>query len=152
MSVTAIKEAGAGAKGAEPAAEEPTKGGKKKLVVVLLALVLIGGGAYWFVLKPDPGPQKPVAGTVAPLAPIQINLAGEHYLRIGVALQLTQGTKEADGSKALDATIAEFSGRQVGEVTDPAKRAALKKELLEKLEKLYEGEVMDIYFTEFVTQ
>jgi flagellar FliL protein len=149
MTVTAMPKAGAEA---APGAEEPAKS-KKKLIMILLVLVLaIGGSAYWFVLKPAPGPVKPVAGTVVPLEPIQINLAGEHYLRIGVALQLTAGTKEADGSKALDATIDEFSGKSIGEVTDPAKRRELKKALEKELDHLYEGEVMGVYFTEFVTQ
>ena len=74
-----------------------------------MALLAVGGGAYWFVLKPKPV-QAPKPGDVVALDPIQINLEGEHYLRIGIALQLTAATKEADGSKALDATIDEFSG------------------------------------------
>ena len=58
----------------------------------------------------------------------------------------------ADGSKALDATITEFSGLSIAEVNDPKKRAALKKELQHHLGELYEDEVMGVYFTEFVTQ
>ena len=68
------------------------------------------------------------------LEPIQINLAGGHYLRVGVALQLTEAAHEADGSKALDATIAIFSGlRDGGGGLDPKQREHLKKELLEEL-------------------
>ena len=37
-------------------------------------------------------------------------------------------------------------------MTDPKKRRTLKNELEHKLESLYEGEVMGVYFTEFVTQ
>ncbi len=113
---------------------------------------MVGGGAYKFMLAPASASVRADPGTVVPLEPIQINLAGEHYLRIGVALQLTSAAKEADGSKALDATIDEFSGRTMEEVTSPMKRRQLKRALVKHLEHLYEGEVMGIYFTEFVTQ
>jgi flagellar protein FliL len=135
---------------AQPEPEEK-KGGMKKIVIILVALLAVGGGAYWFVLKPKPV-EAPKPGEVVSLDPIQINLEGEHYLRVGIALQLTAKTKEADGSKALDATITEFSGLSIAEVNDVKKRAALKKELQHHLGELYEGEVMGVYFTEFVTQ
>jgi flagellar FliL protein len=38
------------------------------------------------------------------------------------------------------------------EVLDPKKRKHLKEELLKEVEHLYHDEVMDLYFTEFVTQ
>lgn len=133
------------------AAEEPKRGSKKKMIVIILAVVLLGGGGYWQFFRPKPvAPPKP--GEVVALDPIQINLAGEHYLRVGIALQLTSKAKEADGSKALDAAIDEFSGREITEVTNPKKRRELKKELAHELEELYEDEVMGVYFTEFVTQ
>jgi flagellar FliL protein len=151
MTVTAMPATQKG--GATEAApeEEKKKGGLKKILIILVVLLAVGGGAYWFVLRPKPV-AAPEPGTVVALDPIQINLEGEHYLRVGIALQLTAATKEADGSKALDATIDEFSGLPITEVTDPKKRRTLKKELEHQLDELYEGEVMGVYFTEFVTQ
>jgi flagellar FliL protein len=147
MSVTTRPPA-AGAK----AAEEPEKkGGKKKIVIALVALLAIGGAAYWFVLRPTPEP-KPEPGEVVSLEPIQINLEGGHYLKIGIALQLTTTAHEADGSKALDATIELFTGRSMDELTRKESRAKLKKELLKELEHEYHGDVMGIYLTDFVTQ
>ena len=61
-----------------------------------------------------PPAEQPEPGEVVTLEPIQINLAGGHYLRIGLALQLTADAHEADGSKALDATIELFSGADHG--------------------------------------
>jgi flagellar FliL protein len=149
MSVTTMPPATAGAKGAE---EPEKKGGKKKLVVAGVALLAIGGAAYWFVLKPKPEP-KPEPGEVVSLEPIQINLEGGHYLKIGIALQLTTTVAhEADGSKALDATIELFSGRSMDELTRPESRDKLKKELKKELDHDYHGDVMDVYFTDFVTQ
>lgn len=133
-----------------PAAPAPAKGGAKKLVIILVAVLALGGGGYWFMRPKPPAPPSP--GEVVKLDPIQVNLAAGHYLRLGLALQLTSKAKEADGSKALDAAIGIFSGRPMAEVNDPAKRDGLKQELEKKLEHLYEGEVMGVYLTEFVTQ
>jgi len=147
MTVTAIPNATADK--ADTAAA-PAKRSKKKLVMILVAVLAIGGGGYWF-LKPKPA-SAPKPGDVVKLEPIQINLAATHYLRVGIALQLVQGAADADGSKALDATIDEFSGLQMADVNDPNKRAVLKKQLEKELGKRYDGDVMGVYFTEFVTQ
>ena len=40
----------------------------------------------------------------------------------------------------------------MADVNDPAKRATYKKALEKELEHRYEGAVMGVYFTEFVTQ
>lgn len=145
MTVTAIPAAGT-----DQAAEAAPKRSRKKLVMILVAVLVVGGGGYWFTRPKPAGPPKP--GEVVKLEPIQINLASSHYLRVGLALQLVQGASEADGSKALDATIDEFSGLQMAEVNDPAKRAVFKKELVKELAERYDGDVMGVYFTEFVTQ
>lgn len=135
----------------DKADEAAPKGSKKKLIMIIVGVLVLGGGGYYMFLKPKPaGP--PVPGIVVKLDSIQINLAAEHYLRVGVALQLVEGVKEADGSKALDAAIEIFSGLPMAEVNDSKKRDALKKELVKELDHRYEGEVMGVYFTEFVTQ
>jgi flagellar protein FliL len=145
MTVTAIPTTDAEA----DAADKP-KRSRKKLVMILVVVLVLGGGGYWFT-KPKPA-TAPKPGEVVKLEPIQVNLAAAHYLRIGLALQLVQGTKEADGSKALDAAIAEFSGLEMAEVNDPAKRDIYKKQLEKELDHRYDGSVMGVYFTEFVTQ
>lgn len=153
MSVTAMPpKARAGDAGAA-AAEEPTppKGRKKLLIIGVLVAAALGGAA-WFLLRPAPAPTEPVPGEVLALEPIQVNLTGGHYLRIGIALQLTADAHEAEGSKALDATIDLFSGRSMEQLALPEKRQELKAELLERLEHDYHGDVMEVYFTNFVTQ
>jgi flagellar FliL protein len=140
----------------KPAAEETEEagGGKKKLIMMLVALLVVGGGGYWMFLKPASAePPAPEPGEVVTIEPIQINLAGGHYLKIGVALQLTTAASHgADGAKALDAVIELFSGRSMNELTRPADRAKLKATLTKELEHDYHGDVMDVYFTDFVTQ
>jgi len=142
----------------EKVAAPKNKKSKKKLIIIAVVLLLGVGGGYWFVLKPrgaEDGPPEP--GTVVPLDHVQINLAEGHYLRLGLSLQLTadaggEGHGEFDGSQALDAAIDVFSGRSVAEVAKEGQRAKLKKELMHLLEERYHGDVMDVYFTEFVTE
>jgi flagellar FliL protein len=142
------------APGTEEATEAEAKGGGKlkRILILVVVLAVVGGGVWFFFLKPKPK-EAPKPGEVVALEPIQINLSAGHYLRVGIALQTTADVKEElDGSKALDATIEVFSGLPMEEVLAPKQREHLKKELEGKLEHLYEGEVMDVYFTEFVTQ
>ena len=131
--------------------EEATGGGKKKLVIVLALLLVLGGAGYWFFLKPS-APKEPEPGEVVTLEPIQVNLADGHYLRIGVALQFTADAAHPEGSKALDAVIDLFSGEEQAELVKAAHRKELKHELEETLHHDYHGEVLEVYFTEFVTQ
>ncbi len=137
------------------------KGGKKKLLVIALVLLVGGAAAYWFLLKPAPPADgaaaaeepAPEPGAVLVVEPISLNLADGHYLRIGLGLQLTADVaEEPDTARALDLVVALFSQRPVAEVTTTEGREALKAELLRQLEEAYEGEVMDVYFTDYVTQ
>jgi len=134
---------------------EPPKGKKKKLLIGLLVVVLGAAAAWWFVLKPAPVEAEPEPGEVLALEPIQINLSGGHYLRLGLALQASAdagGHGPLDGSKALDSAIELFSGLPMEEVTQPVQRQRLKEELMHELDERYHGEVLEIYFTDFVTQ
>jgi flagellar FliL protein len=124
---------------------------RKKLIIAVVVLLAVVGGVYNFVLR-DSGPSAPEAGEVLTLEPIQLNLEGGHYLRLGLALQLTTTAHELDGSKALDAAISLLSGRGVEELAAPKERLKLKDELVSMLEEAYHGDVMGVYFTEFVTQ
>ena len=76
-----------------PKAKKPKKSKKKLLIIVLVAvLALGGGGAYLFLGKGGgepaaaPAPEK---GAVLTIDPVSLNLAEGHYLRLGLALQLT---------------------------------------------------------------
>jgi len=131
------------------------KPSKKVLIIALVALLAAAGAAYYFVLKPA-GPvtvPKPVAGKVLTVPAVSVNLVDGHYLRLGLGLQLTVDVAEApDPAKALDLAIALFSGHTVAEVGDPTTREQLKVQLATELSKAYDGEVMDVYLTDFVTQ
>jgi flagellar FliL protein len=135
--------------------EAPVKGGKKKLIVILLVVLLAaGGGAYFFLFSGSAKADAPVAGEVLKLDPIAVNLAGGGYLKVGVTLQLVEGVggegTAIDGSKAQDIVISTFSQAQPADVTGA--RDALKKALEQKIVAAYDGAVMGIYYSEYVTQ
>lgn len=138
---------------AEESTETEEKSGRKKLVLVGLLVVAVAAAAgWWFLLKPA-APSRPEPGTVLKLDAIQVNLAEGHYLRIGLALQEAKGAPaDLDGSKALDATIELFSGQPMDQLARTASRDHLKSVLVHRLDKLYDGEVIGVYFTDFVMQ
>ncbi len=149
----------AGGASGEAVEEVPAKGGKKKVLMIAAVALVAAGAAYWFLLKPSPDATaepvvpEPVPGTVQVVDSVSINLSGGHYLRLGLGLQLTEEVHEdVSTAKALDLAIALFSQRSLEEVSDATERDALKEELKHELEEAYEGEVMDVYFTDFVSQ
>jgi flagellar FliL protein len=137
--------------GAADAADEPKKSKKKLLILVAVVLAAVGGGAYFFLGgSSEPAPPEP--GKVFALDAITVNLTDGHFLKLRFALQATADVAEdLDGSKALDLAVDEFSNKSVADLGDAGRKkhkAALKKKVVEA----YEGEVMDIYVTDFVMQ
>ena len=132
--------------------EAAPKGKKKLIIIVLVAVLAVAAGAYFFLFSGSAKADAPVPGTVMTLDPVAVNLAGGGYLKVGVALQLTStaDAKTMDGAKATDLVIATFSQAQPAEVT--GSRDVLKKALEKKIIKAYDGEVMGIYYTNYVTQ
>jgi len=137
----------------EQAVEQEKKPRSKKKILIIAVLVLVLAAAGWWMFLRPKGPSVPQPGQIMSLDSTQINLADGHYLKIGIALQLTTDAgAEVDGSKALDDTIDLFSGRDLGFVSTSKNRRQLKTELVKRLDKDYDGAVMGVYFTEFVTQ
>jgi flagellar protein FliL len=140
--------------------EAPAKGGKKKLLMIVGILIVAAAGAAYFFLfaaSGDAAAEEPVAGDVLPLEPIAVNLAGGGYLKIGVTLQFTEEGSAAghsgsgpDGSKATDLIISTFSQAAPADVIGA--REALKVALEEKIIEAYHGDVMAIFYNEYVTQ
>ena len=145
------------------AAEAPKKSKKMLMIIIIAVVVLAGGGAgAFFMLKGDSAEAKepePVKGAVVTMEnAITINLADAHYLKLGFTLQLTEAAAAhpPEIDEAIDLAIDQYTGMKVAELETEKGRETAKKELLEKIEKAYEHEeeqyVMDIYFTQFVTQ
>jgi flagellar FliL protein len=141
----------------DAAAGTKPKKSKKKLVLILVPLLLVAVGGYLTMGKKSGPPAPPQPGVVVPLEPITINLAGGHFLKLGIAMQATKSAKETvDGSQALDLAIEVFSNRTVEELGTNKGRTKFKDDLRKKIIEAYQTEnvkeVMDVYFTEFVMQ
>ena len=135
--------------------EETPKGGKKKLILILLVVILAAAGAaYFFLFSGSAEAEEPVPGDVVNVDPIAVNLSGGGYLKIGVALQFVEGgghgSETPSGAMATDLIISTFSQAQPADVTGA--RDALKEALEERIIEAYHGDVMGIYYTEYVTQ
>ena len=154
--------------------DEAKGGGKKKLIIIAapVLLIVIGAAVYFLLLKPAatpaagtpgataaavaaaPSPSSSfVEGAVVKLDPISINLAGGHFLKLGLSLQESKAAGEdVSGAKALDAAIELFSNRTLDELSSLQIRNKYKAKLVDHLIELYEQKVYDVYFTEFVMQ
>lgn len=143
-------------------AVEPAEGGRKKIVMIAVPLVALVAGWY-FLMGPGAGasaaeaeaeakPQKP--GAVLELEPITMNLADGRLLKVGIALQQVYEPKayELTGAVALDEAIKYLGEHTYEQLVVPAGREAAKAELSERVAVRYEGDVMEVYFTEFVMQ
>jgi flagellar FliL protein len=137
---------------------EAAKGrGKLKLIIAAVAVLALLGAVYHFVLAPKSAkpaaPPKPTPGAVVKLDSITVNLAGGHFLKLGLSLQASADAGEdVSGAKALDAAIEEFSGKTVAELASRDGRDKAKAGLVKTVSDLYEGKVYDLYFTDFVMQ
>lgn len=157
-------------KPADPAA---AAGGSKKkmmIIIVLVVVLAVGAGAYFFLFKPS-GDDVASAGEeagghgaadsrepgeVVHVEPVSVNLAGAHYLRLGFSMQLSTDAGGGHGkfvvANALDVALEHFAGRTIEEVNDPERRQELKEEFLHLLDEAYHGVVMEVYYTDYVTQ
>jgi flagellar FliL protein len=158
--------------------EAPAKGGKSMMLpAIVVAVAVLGAG--WFMKggsggapaaeatpTPEPEPTEHVEGPVIETDPMTLNLADGHYLKVGLALQLAAPDEEAAAgghggggeetgpspAKALDLAISTFSTHTKAELSDARKREHVKEELAKEVTHAYHGEVVGLYFTEFVMQ
>ncbi|MFN8051647.1 MAG: flagellar basal body-associated FliL family protein [Acidimicrobiales bacterium] len=140
-------------------------GGKSNLLpAIILAVGMCvggyfmgqGGGGSTAAAGPTTT-EAPVLGEIATVEPININLAGGHFLRVGMGLQLIEGVLAADfekgeTAKATDLVIAELGGTDMTEISTAEGREKVKAKLKKHLKEIYEGDVTDVYFTDFVMQ
>jgi flagellar FliL protein len=101
----------------------------------------------------------PHDGPVVALSSITVNLADGKFLRVGVALQLgkagsSDGTIDPPsyGARALDSTISVMSTYTATDLTDAKGRLKAKERLARTIVARYGGDVLGIYFTDFVMQ
>ena len=128
----------------------------KKGIIVLLVLLVAAGGAYKFLLAPAPStkPAKPTGGDFVALTATTLNLQADHYLKVGVAVQLVKGkTAPTDfRNRANQIMIADFSNRTVASLSSNAGRATVMAQMEKDLKTAYPDEIYTLFLTQFVTQ
>lgn len=140
-------------KGKEPVVgQKPSRRKGKRLVLLLGVLLLVVGAASYLQFGTSDAAQvKP--GAVVKLDPIYLNLSDGHYLKLGLALQQTAAVSaDVDGSKALDTAIELFSRTSMAQLGTATERDSVKRELIAQITHAYDGQVMTVYYTEFVMQ
>jgi flagellar FliL protein len=151
---------------------DQAQAGKKKrpllliVVVAVVAAALAGGGATVLLgakggggknAKAHPAKKKPPAlGEVVPIDATTLNLADGHYLKVGVALQLSKaGSAEEiakDLAPAQDATISVLGNYTQAQLAARGGKEHVKALLSRKIAALYDDKVLYVYFTDFVIQ
>jgi flagellar protein FliL len=139
--------------------------GKLKFILPVILLLAGGGGAYFFVLAPKPAKAAPpkVEGTLFPLSPeFVVNLDGEHYGKVSIALLLSAGAPaaSADGAAATlpeDAAVRaivtnDLTGLPSSALIDRPKRNGIEKKILTDLQKKTDVKVTEVLFTDVVVQ
>lgn len=150
------------------------KAGKVKAIGLAVAFAalgavlgpkLLGGGGSAPAGAAEDTTTTTEAGPVVVLDPITLNLADGHLLKVGLALELSaEGGGEGEGegpadddptkgyAKALDAAIDVLGDQTMGSLGAAGGRDAAKEGLEAALHDLYHGEVVGVYFHEFVMQ
>lgn len=156
-------------KGEDTEADESGSKGRSKLVPAVVVALLLAGGGY-FLTSGSGGDTAavageavelpaPVLGEVVALEPVTLNLADGRFLKVGLALQLIEGAAAVDAAgvagfaaPALDEAISVLGARSYAELVAPGGRDSVKQALSERVAARYEGDVLGVYFTEFVMQ
>ncbi|NLC28067.1 MAG: flagellar basal body-associated protein FliL [Campylobacteraceae bacterium] len=165
----------------EKGASGKKSGGNMVLVIIiaLLVLLLVGGGlAAFFMLsseEPAPMPTSVTKSTnqsssrstnmlsIGPVYPMEqfiVNLlseSGSRYLKVTLDIELNSGklASEMDMKRSLvrDIIIRTLSAKTYEEVSTLKGKDRLKDEIVTKLnEVLADGQVRNIFFTDFVVQ
>jgi flagellar FliL protein len=143
----------------------------------MLLAVLVGLlGTGILVARPMFRPAAPAVdlthepGAVVELDPITFNLADGRYLKAGLALQLSEAATRQqaahgsssgassptaaafDGAKALDAAISILGARSFRQLLAAGGRKQAQDALSQEVRARYGGQVLRVYFTQFVMQ
>ena len=166
-------EADTGKKGKKGKTKKEKGGGKSNLVPAIVLAVGIavggffmgsGGGEATVVEAPEVEEPALEPGEVVAVGPLTVNLSGGSYLRMGVSIQTsTEAELEidkdgyphflpADQSQLLDQIIAQFGGQDPRMLASAAGREDARQELFDTANEMLDGQVLGVYFTEFVMQ
>ncbi len=164
----------------ETATPNEGKGGKGRLIVIVVLCFVLAGAGFFLggrlsgggdaeaataeepVEEPDPEIVK-----IVELEPVNVNLADGHYLRIAIALGLSEHALHADEgggghgggeefvfetAPASDLVVGTFSGRHMEDLQSQEGRDTARHDLFEGLENFYGEDIITVFLTEFVMQ
>ena len=165
---------GSGKKGKKNKKDTGAKGKSNLVPAVVLALGIAaggyfmgGGGAAATTESAEPAEAVVEPGEVAELDALTVNLAGGRFLRVGVSFLTTKELEVVPGdpkkgeparfkpeyeNRMRDQVIAMFAGRDLSEVVGAEQLEEAKTELLERANGVVGDKILEVYFTEFVTQ
>jgi flagellar protein FliL len=137
-----------------------------KLAVLATVLALLGGGGYLGYVKFLKPPAVDSKKTQVPetvsqeLGTFLVNLSdpgGKRYLKVAMQLELSD-QKASDeltkrNAEVRDIILMTLSSKEFSEIGNPVGKTILKRELLTRLNKaLRDGQVKEVYFSEFLVQ
>ena len=154
--------------GGDEAGEEKKKGSPIiKLAILGIIVVALGAGGYvgWikFFKKPAPEASHKVElekKLIHDWEPFLVNLAdagGKRYLKVTMKLELSGAKVEEELVKRnfemRDSVIMVLSSKEYEDIASPSGKTRLKQEVTGRLNKIFkDGQVKEIYFTEFIVQ
>ncbi len=128
--------------------EKTPKKSPMKMLLPVVAVVILGGG--FFALKGSPKQAEaagPELGETASLGEILVNLDRNQFLQTTLVVQLDKNAENPFGAEgghgagqegvgtiaARDAVFGVLAGRPVSDLTDPVKKAALRRALADAI-------------------
>lgn len=152
--------------------KQPKEGGgegKGKSPLLMMVIVLVAGlaggvfaGKNLMGSKPPPKPEPPKLGKPLDLGEFVLNVEGDSYLKVGVALGLKDSVP-ADKLKEhtpplRDAVLMAFSGRSRAELQSEEGKHKIKEKIRQRVNEVLEHKthdkesVLEVYFTTFIVQ
>ena len=139
----------------------------KWVIILVLVLLLAGGGGFGymkFFAKHDdeshPAPKAAVQPVIQDMETFLVNLSdpgGKRYLKITMKAKLSGPALAAEFAERTpelrDIILTLLSSKEFADIAQPEDKAILKQELIGQLNRtLKQGQVQDIYFTDFLVQ
>lgn len=152
--------------------KEPKKGSPLiKIAALVVILAALGGGGFFaygkfFNKAPAEAEQgqtaaaRPEKQVICDWDPMLVNLAdpgGKRYLKLGMKMELSsERILEEMKNRSFqikDAMLMILSSKEFDDIATPSGKQALKQEIMAQMNKiLKQGQVKEIFFTDFIVQ
>ncbi|MBP8646583.1 MAG: flagellar basal body-associated FliL family protein [Syntrophobacteraceae bacterium] len=138
-----------------------------KIILLVVILGLLGGGGFFAYVKFFKAPSGAEAAktpkeekTVCELEPFLVNLAdagGKRYLKVNIKIEVNNAPVAAEFNSRLfevrDAILMLLSSKEYNDISSAGGKITLKREIISQLNRLLrQGQVREVYFTEFIVQ